>query len=99
VQQRASDLDPPHLASREVANLVAGAILKTDTFEQGPRAQPRLRRADPVQCGLVAQILHDREIKVEGALLEHHPEPAQRLPGGARHVVIEDRDAGPSWMP
>ena len=58
------------------------------------RVDPRLRLApaQAVQGGVVAQVLLDAQVQVQGALLEHHTELAQglaRLPG---EVAAEHAD-------
>ena len=50
MQQRARDLEPPHLAAGEVAHLAAGAVGKSDAREHFARAQPRLAPVDAVQA-------------------------------------------------
>ena len=49
-----------------------------------------LAPADPVQGGVVQQVLHHRKIEVEGAGLEYDPEQAQRLARGVGDVVAEN---------
>ena len=92
VQQRARDLDPPHLAARQFAHRVPGAVGQFDLLQRGERALPRLAAADAVQRGVIQQILHDREIEIERARLEHHAQQAQRLAGLARHAMAEHVD-------
>ena len=46
-----------------------------------------------MQRGVIEQVLHDREIEIERARLEHHAEQPQRLAGRASDVVTEDGDA------
>ncbi len=98
VQQRARDLDPPHLAAREIAHLVAGAIGKPDARQHLGGAHARLAPADAVQGGVIQQVLHHREIEVERARLEHDAEEPQRLARRARDVMAEDADA-PGCVP
>ena len=75
VQQRAGDLDAPHLAARQAARLVVQAVAHLDLREQRVDAPPRLGRADAVQRGMVGEVLVDAEIEVERARLEHDAEP------------------------
>ena len=44
MQQRAGDLDPPHLAAREIAHLVAGAVGHADAVEHLARCARRVSR-------------------------------------------------------
>ena len=93
VQQRAGDLDPAQLPARELADLVAGALGELEAGELGGRAPLRLAARDALQPRGVEQVLHDREIEVDGALLEHHAERGERLRGPPAHVGAEDPDA------
>src|SRR5262245_5125087 len=42
---------------------------------------------------VIHQVLHDREIEIERARLEHDTENAQGFPGGPLHIVAKDSDA------
>ena len=79
MQQGARDLDPPHLAARQLARRVPRAIRQLDLLQRGLRAPPRLAAADAVQRGVIEQVLHHREVEIERARLEHHAEQAQCL--------------------
>src|SRR5229473_2581202 len=93
MQQRAGDFQPSHLAAREVAHLAAGAVGKVDAREHFTGAQACLARVDAVQGGMIQQVLHDREIEVERARLEHHAQQPQGFAGRKANVVAEDADA------
>ena len=81
VQQRAGDLHPPHLAAGQFARRVARPVGQFDVLQRARRSAARLTAADAVQRGVVEQVVHDRKIEIECAGLEHHAQPAQRLPG------------------
>ncbi len=54
--------------------------------------------ADTVQRGVIQQIFHHREIKVERARLEHHAQQAQSLPRLARHAMLPSTSIEPSCV-
>ena len=93
MQQRAGDLEPPHLAAGEIAHLAAGAIGKPDPRQHLIAARARLAPADAVQGCVIEQVLHHREVEVERARLEHHAQQPQRLARRASDVVTENADA------
>src|SRR5262245_36592062 len=93
VQQRAGDLDAPHLSAGQVTHLVAGAIGERDAGEHVIGALAAVALADAVQRGMVGQVLDHRQIEIERAGLEHHADQAQRLARRAFDVVPEDADA------
>ena len=92
MQQGAGDLDAPHLAAGQIAHLVVRAVRERNTGEHVSSARPALLRADTVQRRVVGQVLDDREIEVESARLEHHPDHAQRFTRGAFDVMAENPD-------
>ena len=94
VQQRARDLDAPHLAAGEVAHLVVRAVGKRDPRQHLVGAGARRARPDAVQRGVIGEVLRDREIEIERARLEHDAELAQRRARLALHVMAEDADRG-----
>ena len=81
VQQRAGDLQPPHLAAGEVAHLAAGAVGEPDARQHFVAAQARLAPADAVQGGVIEQVLRHREVEIERTRLEHDAEQPQRFAG------------------
>ena len=52
----------------------------------------RLAPADAVQRGVIEQIVHDGDVEIERARLEHHAQQAQRLARLARHAMAEHVD-------
>src|SRR5262245_51041184 len=93
VQQGAGNLDAPHMSPRKVANLVIGAIFERYAHEHFIRAGLCLTPANSMKGRVIHQVLHDREIEIERAGLEHDTENAQGFPGGALHIVAKDPDA------
>src|SRR3954447_25189767 len=92
MQQRARNLEPPHLAARKVAHFNVRAVGKSDARKQLARARPRVATADAVQCGVILKILRDRQIQVQRARLEYHAHASERLARVAADVVTEDAD-------
>src|SRR4051812_11100485 len=92
MQQRAGNLDLPHLPAREVAYLVMRALRQRDTLQQLIGAGACLPLADAVQGGVIDQILNDGEIEIEGARLKHHADRTQGLARRAHDVMTENPD-------
>src|SRR5215213_6053434 len=92
MQQRTRDLHAPHLAIGKVAQLFIGPLEKLSAMERLMRAQPCLPRPYAVQCGVVAEILQGRKIKVERALLKNHAEQPQRGAWLSFDVVAANAD-------
>jgi hypothetical protein len=92
MQQRTRNFQPAHLSAREVAHLACGAIGKSDPRQHlfGPAA--RVAPADAMQCCVIEQVLHQRQIKVERARLEYDAKQPQRLAGCMADVVAENAD-------
>ncbi|MNZ81249.1 hypothetical protein D3C78_999090 [compost metagenome] len=78
VQQRAGDLHPAAVAAVERAHRLAAAFgeLLAPQFQLDALGGQRARQA--VQGGVVAQVLLDGQVQIEGALLEHHADLRQR---------------------
>src|SRR5215831_13970903 len=93
MQQRTGNLDSPHLSSREVAHLVVGTVFERDPCQHFIGARLCLAPANSMQGRMIQQVLHNREIQIERAGLEHNAENAQCLPRGAPHIVVKDPDA------
>src|SRR5215472_14381188 len=93
VQERACDLEPPHLATREVAHLAARALSEPDARQHLLAPRSRIAPADAVEGGVIEQVLHHREIEIEGTRLEHHAEQPQGLAGRASDIVTENGNA------
>ena len=98
MQQRARDLDPPHLPARQFPHLVARAIGQVDVGQHVLRAPARLAPADAVQRRVVQQVVHHRDIEIERARLEHHAQLAQRLARLARHAMAEHARSSPACV-
>ena len=85
MQQRPRDLQPPHLATREVAHLASGAVGKADAGQHLVAPQTRITPADAVKGGMIKQVLRHREIEIERARLKHDAEQPQRFAGSRRY--------------
>src|SRR5947208_2668929 len=92
VEQGAGNLDPAHLTAGEAANLVAAAIRKPEPRQQLARPLAALGGGDAVECRVIGQVLHDRQIEIESARLEDHAKPPQGLAGCARNIMAEYLD-------
>src|SRR6476646_10667753 len=93
VQQRPGNFDAAHLPSGEVPYLVIDAITERDAGEQLLSTYLRLTPAQSMERSMIHQVLHDREIEIEGSRLENDPKDAQRLAWNLRHVKVEYPDA------
>ncbi len=97
VQQRAGDLDAPHLAAGEAAGLVVQAAAHLDRFQQRAMRALRLAVADAVQGGVIGQVLVDAQIEHRACAPERRcraaatPRPAR---GGYRGRRCGSRPAG-----
>ena len=92
VQQRARDLDPPHLAAGQIAYLVVRALRQGNAGQHVVGAPAAFMLADAVQRRMVGQILDDREIEVERARLEHDADQAQGFARCPFDIVPENPD-------
>lgn len=92
MQERARNLQPPHLPAGQIAHLAAETFRKVDARKQFVRALPRNVPAYAMQGGMVEKVLRNREIEVERARLKHHAHAAQGFAGVALDVVAEDPD-------
>src|SRR5262245_4330583 len=93
VQQGACNLNTPHMSPRKIANLVMRSIFQRYAHEHFVSACLCLTPANSMKGGVIHQVLHDREIEIEGAGLEHNTENTQGLARGPLHIVIKDPDA------
>ena len=91
VQQRAGDLDPPHLAAAQAADLVLEALEQAGAAELGLDALRRVASAHAVQRRVIAQVVGDRQIEVERALLEDGADHARAPRRAARAPRIRRR--------
>ena len=92
MQQRARDLDPAHLAAGQFARCIARAIRQLDVLQRRFSSAARIASADPVQCGMVEQVVHHREIEIERSRLEHDPSLRSASPGCAGDAVTQNVD-------
>ena len=76
-----------------VAGLVAGAILEREPRKLVVDTRLRGRARHAVQAGMEHQVGGDRQLEIEGRLLEHDAELGQCRHRIARHVVAHDLDA------
>src|SRR5262245_35962903 len=81
------------MSPRKGANLVMGAIFQGDAHEHFIGACPCLAPAKSMKGCVIHQVLHDREIEIEGAGLEHNTENPQGLPRGPLYIVVKDPNA------
>ncbi len=92
VQQCAGDFHPPHLAAGQLPHRVPGTIRQVDLLQRGACALPCVAATDPVQGGVIQQVVDDRQIEVERARLEHHAQAAQRFARLARDAMTQHVD-------
>ena len=92
-KQRPRDFETPHLSAGELARLVARAVGETDPFKQRSLARDTFAARETLQGAVIGEVLRDREIEVERALLEYHAEPRKRRAALARDIVAKDADA------
>ena len=92
MQQSAGDLDPPHLAARQSAHRILGAVGQFDLLQCGKCALARLAPADAVQRGVIEQIVHDGDVEIERARLKHHAQQTQRPARLTRYAMTEHLD-------
>ena len=90
MQQRARDLDPPHLTAGKEAHFVAGAVGEPDASELDRLSRARLAPANAMQRAVIGEVLRDAEIGIERALLEHDAKSRKRRAALARDVAAED---------
>ena len=82
VKQGASNLDATHLPAGKFADLVSAAIQQFESYKQFARSTQSVCLGDAVKRRMISEILHDRQIEIEGARLKHDAKMAQRLAGG-----------------
>ena len=82
VQQRAGDLDAPHLAAGKAARLVVQRVRSSRRSRSNlVDPLPRLARPHAMQRGVVGEVLVDAEVEIERARLEDDAKPPQRFAG------------------
>jgi hypothetical protein len=93
VKQRPGDLNPALLAAGEIADLLAGAVGEPRALQLDPGTLAPEPGGQPVEAGVIGEVLADGKLQVERARLEHDAEPAQRLGRLAADVIAEHGDA------
>ena len=86
MQQGAGNLDPAPVAAVECANPFVLALAELLAGQFGVDPLPGLTSRQPVQRGVVGEVLAHAQIQIQRALLKHHAELAQR-----RARVLADR--------
>src|SRR6185312_16532177 len=81
------------LPSGEVPHPVIDAITERDARQQLTGAYLCVALAHSMKRSVIHQVLHDREIEIEGSRLEHDSKNAQCRAGDLCHVKVEDPDA------
>src|SRR5262249_21184503 len=71
VQQTAGDLDAAALTATELAYLVAALVGKPHPIDFGCKALRGRSVREAVKRSVIEQVLLDRQIEIEGRLLEH----------------------------
>ena len=92
VQQGACDLDAAHLAAGKRAHLVAHLASEVEPLQRLVSEAAGVAAGNAVERCMIGKVLDHAQIEIEGAGLEHHAEPAQRLAGLALQLVAEDAD-------
>ena len=77
VQQRAGNLDPPHLPDRKIPDAIEAAIGHRHAIEHLGDQFIGALAGDAVQCRVIHQVLPHRNVDIERAGLKHHAELAQ----------------------
>src|SRR5271168_4990082 len=92
MQEGSGNFDAPYVAAGEIAHFVVRAVRKASPDEHGARPLLRITPPDPVQSGVIDEILHDGEFKIERARLEDDAETAQRLAALPANIIAKDLD-------
>ena len=94
VQERAADGHALRHAGREVAKQLGAVAAHADAVEKLGDARPGAAvDVEPVQAGVEAQVLRDREVAVEQRLVAEVAEPPANAPRLARQLAAEDPGA------
>ena len=92
MQQRAGDLDPPHLPDRKIADAIGAAIGHGHAIQHLCDEIVGALVGDTVQRRMIQQVLPDRDIDIERAGLKHDAELAQGRAGFASDIMAENAD-------
>ncbi len=76
----------------QLARAVLAPVDEADALKLGGDARRGDRPGDTVQGGVVIHVLFDRQVEVEGRLLEHRADPGQCLQIAPAQIVAIDRD-------
>ena len=90
MQERARDLDPPHLTAGKKAHLVAGPVGEADAGELDRASRARFPPANAMQGAVIGEVLRDAEIGIERALLKHDAEQGESGAALTRDVASEN---------
>ncbi|MOA25421.1 hypothetical protein D3C78_1461450 [compost metagenome] len=77
VEQGAGDLDPAAMATVEVAHPFMAPLGQVLAGQFGVDAGAALAPRKSMQRQVIAQVLFNAQVQVQGALLEHHAQLAQ----------------------
>ena len=92
MQQGACDLDAPPLAAAQQADLIPAPLFEPDAFHFGRNPLGRFATREPMKGAMVKEVLLERQIEVEGRLLEHDPHQPQALQRLLADIHAEDTD-------
>jgi hypothetical protein len=92
VQQSARDLDPTPLAATQPARFVPALVDQPHALDLGGDASGGIAMRQSMQSTMVKEVLLDREVQVEGRLLEDDPDKPQAIQGTFADVHAEDAD-------
>src|SRR5690349_18490624 len=92
VEEGAGDLDTPLLPTTELPDAVPPPLAERHAVELDGNPALGFNAGQPVQRGVVAQVLFDREIEIERRLLEHDADARERGRGIAVNSGAVDAD-------
>src|SRR5713101_8151142 len=93
MEQRARDLDPAAVAAVQSPHAFADTLLHVEGLERAAHALIGVLPLQPAQRREIPQVLLDREVEVEGWLLEHHAQRLERLGAPIGGRAPDDLDA------
>ena len=86
VQQGPGQFHLAFIAAAETAHRIIRPVGQFQSLQFLPDSLRRNRSGDPMQPGMQFQVCRDRQVQVQGRLLEHDADACQRLYG--RHADI-----------